>query len=367
MQFETLYHQGRKGAIYSWKIYTEGNEICTEYGQIDGKKQLERKPVQGKNIGKSNETTPQAQAESEAASKHRHKLERKYSTTVEAAKDPVFLPMLANSWEKCKKKVTYPVSVQRKLDGVRCMAFWHGDSVKLLSRGGKEWKIPHIAGELEKFLPEDLVFDGEIYIHGMLLQDINKLVKKHRPGPEGSERLEYWVYDCFKMGETEMVWDERGSILSQIGINKNHERNKVCINGKGWVANSEEEIIRFQQQFIKDGYEGAIVRCLDGDYNLGHRSRKLLKVKSFLDEEFKVIGFTHGEGRASKCVIWICETKEGKEFNVFPRGTFEERENWLEHGDDYVGKMLNIRFSHWSEENKPQQPIGITFRLPEDM
>ena len=72
---------------------------------------------------------------------HKTILERKYSLTVEAAKELVFLPMLANSWEKCKKKVVYPVDVQRKLDGVRCMAFWHGDEVKLLSRGGMEYNV----------------------------------------------------------------------------------------------------------------------------------------------------------------------------------------------------------------------------------
>ena len=50
MNFPILYHQGRKGSIYSWEIWTEDNEICTKYGQIDGKKQLERKPIEGKNI-----------------------------------------------------------------------------------------------------------------------------------------------------------------------------------------------------------------------------------------------------------------------------------------------------------------------------
>ena len=366
MQFDTLYHQGRKGAIYSWNISTEGNEICIERGQVDGKKTLERKAVQGKNLGKANETTPEAQAQSEAASKHRNKLERKYSLTVEAAKDPVFLPMLANSWEKCKKKVEYPVDVQRKLDGVRCMASWNGDTVKLLSRGGKEYKVAHISNQLAEFLPKDLVFDGEIYVHGMPLNMINRLVKKPRPGPEGSSQLEYHVYDCFRMGETETEWRERSEILFNAFVfDWKYELSKI-VNCQSWLAHSEEEVLKLQQQFIQEGYEGAIVRCLDGDYNLGHRSRKLLKVKSFLDAEYEVVGATKASGIQEGCVIWTCKTKDGDEFNVAPRGTHDERRELYKRVDDFVGKLLTVRYA-WEHDGIPQQPIGIAFRLEADL
>lgn len=363
IQFPVLYHQSRKGKIHSWKIWTEGNEICTERGQVDGKKTLDRKPVRGKNLGKANETTPETQAQAEAASKHKNKLDRKYSKTIEEAKDPVFLPMLANSWEKCKKKVEYPVDVQRKLDGVRCMAFWHGDEVKLLSRGGKEYKVAHLSEELAGFLPEGMVLDGEIYIHGTPLNMINRLVKKPRPGPEGSAQLEYHVYDCFYMGETDVPWsDRRHEIYNRLGM---QDTGKVvgCLH---WEANNEEEIHNLQAKFIQEGYEGAIVRCLDGDYNLGHRSRKLLKVKSFIDDEFRVVGFTQATGTHEGCVIWTCVTKELQEFNVTPRGTLDERRELYKVGDKYKGRLLTVRYA-WENEGVPQQPIGIAFRLEEDL
>lgn len=30
-----LYHEGRKGKLYSWRVWTEGAKIVTEYGQDD--------------------------------------------------------------------------------------------------------------------------------------------------------------------------------------------------------------------------------------------------------------------------------------------------------------------------------------------
>ena len=56
-KLETLYHQGKTGAIVQWDIWTEGADICTEYGQIGGKMQTARKTATPKNVGRANATT----------------------------------------------------------------------------------------------------------------------------------------------------------------------------------------------------------------------------------------------------------------------------------------------------------------------
>ena len=150
-KLETLYHKSKTDAIVQWDIWTEGADIVKEYGQIGGKMQTERRTAIGKNIGRSNETTPEEQAVLEATARHKKKLDGKYSLTIEDCKKEVFLPMLAASFDKRKDKVTYPVDVQPKLDGVRCLAYWDGDSVKLMSRGGKQWKCcDHIIEAIER-------------------------------------------------------------------------------------------------------------------------------------------------------------------------------------------------------------------------
>ena len=134
-KLETLYHKSKTGAIVQWNIWTEGADIVTKYGQIGGKMHTARKTATPKNVGRANATTADEQAILEAKAKHKKRLDGKYSLTIEDSNKEVFLPMLASDFEKRKDKVTYPVDVQPKLDGVRGLAYWEGGSVKLMSRG----------------------------------------------------------------------------------------------------------------------------------------------------------------------------------------------------------------------------------------
>lgn len=373
MEFPTLYHKTKTNKIVSWKIWTSGASIYTEYGEVDGKKQQACKVAVPKNIGKSNETSAAEQAESEAASMYKHRLDRKYSQTPETAQEEiVFLPMLANDFEKHKSKVEYPVYIQPKLDGVRCMAFWEESivdgeiirQVRLLSRGGKDYSVPHIQKALIDMLPIDAVFDGELYIHGETLQGINRLVKKFRPGPDGTERIQYHVYDTFKSSTLKSPFSAR--VLTLRALCPNKEENPVKIVTT-LAAESEKEVYKLMGEFISAGYEGAIVRKPKGEYELGYRSRDLLKVKTFFDAEFKIVGHTFGTGRADKSVVWTCVQEENKEFSVVPKGTIEEREAWGAKAKKYYGKMLTVKFWNRTEDNIPQFPVGVAIRLEEDM
>jgi ATP-dependent DNA ligase len=147
---------------------------------LDGEMQVSVKKAQAKNVGKSNETSAIQQAEIEAEALYVFKRDRKYfETKEEAEKGVVILPMLAKEIDK--KKIIYPCLVQPKLDGVRCLAYWENDKIKLLSRGGKEWTVPnHINFQLESLLPKDCMFDGELYVHGKNFDTITTYVNKRR-------------------------------------------------------------------------------------------------------------------------------------------------------------------------------------------
>jgi len=362
---KTLYHTSKTGAIVEWDIWTEGADIVTEFGQRNGKKQLARKTATSKNVGRSNETTPEDQAILEMKSMHKKKLDGKYSTTLKGAKQEVFLPMLASSFDKRKDKVTYPVDVQPKLDGVRCLAYWDGDSVKLMSRGGKQWECcNHIVEELMKILPKGMVLDGELYIHGKSFQEITKLVKKWRPE---SVDIVFHVYDVPKEpdGAIRPVWaDRRWSLESLLEPFEECDSLEVVDTH---LANTEEDVYKLQSQFLEEGYEGAIVREFDGEYRFGYRSNKLLKVKNFCDEEYEIVDYTTGVGRFEGCIIWICKTDNGDEFKVVPQGTMEERKATYDTAGEHIGELLKVKFFELTDDNIPRFPVGIGIRLPEDM
>lgn len=369
MKRKTLYHKGKGGAMYQWTIWTKGPEIHTEHGKVGGKMTPSMKVAKGKNIGKKNETSPSKQAELEAESMYTHKLERKYSTTPDAADAPVFLPMLAHPFDKVKPaKLTWPADEQPKLNGVRCLARWEGSSIRLMSRGGKTYEVPHLQEDIAKFLPDDMVLDGEIYIHGATLQQINKLVKKFRPGPDGTARLQLWVYDLFETENTDMVWKDRRFELVDIFKDVKKAKVKSLIQVPSKPVRTSEEVIAVQNAYIGEGFEGGIVRLLDGKYELGHRSRNLLKVKSFEDDEFEIVGFTTGRGKFKGCVIWIVKTKDGQEFKVVPKGTLEDKKDKYKNGKSYLGQMLTVRYAELSEDGIPiGNTVGVGIRDPYDM
>jgi len=162
--FPVLYHKARSGAIHSWQVEVNGDIIISTHGQVDGQKIFSTKVATPKNVGRSNETTGAQQALIEAQAIWTFKRERKYSLSPSEAQEDVLLPMLAQPFEKREAKLTYPLDVQPKLDGVRALARWEGDKVVLISRSGKPWLVTtHINEQLEKIMPKGTVLDGEIY------------------------------------------------------------------------------------------------------------------------------------------------------------------------------------------------------------
>lgn len=366
MKHPTLYHKGRKGSLHSWKIWTEGAEIVTEHGTVDGKKQISRKTAVPKNVGRANATTANEQAVLEATAMHKYKLDRKYSLTPEKAQDEVLLPMLAQDFEKRKKKdAVYPGDVQPKLDGVRCLARWGDKGVELVSRNGKPYNCPHIVKELETFLHKDTVLDGELYVHGVGFQTVSSWIKKLRP--ETSKVL-YNIYDAPEVqGKDDMDWDHRSQVLVLLEayaatLKLKHIRFVPTIRVK-----NEKEVYEHQIRFVQDGYEGAIFRNLDGLYQYGYRSNDLLKVKTFDDAEFEIVGYSEGIGKDKGTVIWKCKTRNGELFNCRPNGEYEKRKEKFENGHDYIGQMLKVKYFGMTDDNVPRFPIGLGFRLDEDV
>lgn len=364
METKTLYKQNKDKSIQVWNVWTEGSIIKTSFGRLDGAMQESAKEVEQKNVGRSNETTVEQQAELEALSMWKHKIDKGYMENVNDNLQREIAPMLAQVFEKRKGKVSYPVDLQPKLDGLRMLSYWKGDRVVLLSRGNKEFNIPHIAKQLENVLPRGYVFDGEIYIHGVPFQSITSWVKKER---EETKQLEYWIYDCFEIGKENIAWKERYKIIFDLLFIAHENRNKICLVCSQ-SCNNEEEIYSWQKHYVANGFEGAIVRSLNAPYEVGHRSNHLLKVKSFDDHEYRIVGYTNGTGKFSNCVIWICkDNTTDKTFQVVSKATMEEKQEWFVEGNSYISQLLKVKHFGFTDDGLPRFPVGIGFRMEEDM
>jgi DNA ligase-1 len=362
--FPTLYKVDKHKSIRIWRVWTEGDDIVTSFGTLDGQEQVARKKAEPKNVGQKNETTGSEQALLEAASMHKKQQDKGYRLNVAAAKEYILLPMLAQKFEDKKSKLKYPVLVQPKLDGVRCLAYWGEDGIELISRKGKPYNVPHIKKQLEAVLPVGRVFDGELYLHGATFQEVTRLVKKLRPE---TKTIEYWIYDTFEFYGEDTPCKDRIKYLESL---ENLPENIKVV--ETFETSTEQGVYDFQCMFVSQGFEGAIVRCPDAPYEVGHRSNSLLKVKSFLDGEYKVIGFDEGVGKNKGCVTWTCEVTLKPagllgQFNVTPKGTYQQKKEWYSTASSYIGKWLTVKYFELSEDGVPRFPIGLGFRTEEDL
>jgi ATP-dependent DNA ligase len=289
---DKLYHKAKGGDLRQWEVWTEGADIVTRYGTVGGKLQVSRKTAEAKNVGRSNETSPEQQAVLEAKALHKHKLDRKYSLTPEEAQEQLPLPMLAHGFKGTKRKnFSYPGHTQPKLDGVRCLAQRDDDGrVVLTSRQGKPWDIPIIAGQLDKWLPDEMVLDGELYVHGESCQRITSWAKSANPRgksyKEESSGLVYHVYDMPIIdGNDTLTWKERAE---ELYLSKYRKVGNNITRVPVVPVKNEEDVWSEHGLHIHHGYEGAILRGLEGTYRWGYRSEFLLKVKEFQDAEFQV-------------------------------------------------------------------------------
>lgn len=362
-EWPTLFKFSSSGATQRWDIRAildVGGEAAVEvsYGQDGGSIQSTMTRVLGKNIGKKNETTPFEQACLEAESKWKKQKDKGYT---EGKPTEVVLtsPMLAHSYDENKSRVTYPCYWQPKLDGIRAIASMVGGKVTLWSRKGKELdKVPHINKVLETIMVEGDILDGELYCHGTPFQTIISWVKKNRPE---TARITYNVYDVI----TQDKFSNRFKTFCAIIGRKGQGIVKTVHTG---VLNSEAEIEPTHLKAIERGYEGIMLRVGDCKYTSGQRSRELLKVKMFKDDEFEIVGAEEGQGKAEGQATLICKTAAGAEFKARCRGEDSVREEQWKNRAKYVGQKLTVRYQDYTTGDNPvpRFPVGIAVRDYED-
>jgi predicted DNA-binding WGR domain protein len=78
----TLYGKDTKGNIKEWSVYTDGATVTVGHGRLGGKITTKSYEAEAKNVGRSNETTPEEQAELEALAKWTKQLKRGYYHTI---------------------------------------------------------------------------------------------------------------------------------------------------------------------------------------------------------------------------------------------------------------------------------------------
>lgn len=359
-KFPALFELSSRGERKYWTIEVTRGErtayIHIKHGLIMGKEKTSLKRItEGKNIGKSNETTPYEQAISEAKAKWKKKKDKGYVENLDELNNEVLLPMLAHSFQKRGHNIKYPAYVQPKLDGVRCLAKKvDSNTIKYYSRMGKEFTtLEHLTPSLLKIMQVDQVLDGEIYSHDMTFQELIRLIKRLRPN---SNKLGYHVYDLV---DTTKSFEDRYTILKDSFSKFASDHITLLLAN---TVEDKEEISEKHAEYVAAGYEGVIIRNKAGKYKLKSRSADLQKYKEFKDKEFVITGGKESTGSEVGCIIFDVKNDKGQEFAVRPRGSFSQRRKWMRDINSLIGKKLTVRYQELTDDGIPRFPVGIGIR-----
>jgi DNA ligase-1 len=367
-----LYKRTTTGKIQEWEIFIDGDSYWTVTGQAGGKKITNPPTVcVPKNVGKTNETSPEAQAELEAQAKWKKQTEKHYSETIEDVDEFKFVKvMLAKSYEDRKDKMVWDSAlVSPKLDGIRFVA----KKVDSHSRNGKSLGggdvIRTILDPLFDKYP-DLVLDGELYNHEFK-DEFNTLVSliKRDLDKTSDEKLEkilqhlqYHVYDMDVTSPDTYL--TRYIRVKEIITKEFPDLLKYIKFVPYRPVSNHDEMIEYYTKFIGEGYEGAIIR-----YNAKYENKRtwnLLKVKEFDDDEFEIVRVIEGVGRRAGTAGAIeIRLKDGRTCNANIKGGYAFYDEIWEIRESLVGKSATVQFFGYTEYGVPRFPYVIKINREE--
>jgi DNA ligase D-like protein (predicted ligase) len=166
---------------------------------------------------------------------------------------------------------------ERKLDGIRLLAYKKGHTVGLFSRNRLPQQCPPIADAVAELPPRELILDGEVT--GIWGPASTREADK----PRG---FAYHVFDILWIDGrdvTKLTLDERRSLLKGLPLKSPLRRVTALDDEKPW------------ERACKEGWEGVIAKRRDSVYE-HRRSPHWLKMKCEASQELVVGGFTDPQG-----------------------------------------------------------------------
>lgn len=266
--------------------------------------------------------------------------------------------MVPHKLDDYDHKLKYPVMVQRKLDGIRCIAhFDEYGNVSLYSKRMKPFvHLDHIKTALKRWKLKNVYLDGELYSHGLTLHQISSIVMKKRNLTEEerkeSEKIVYMIFDII---DYQKRFQERYAHLQSLFQKKEKDRTKNKMNHiiqlvECDIAKNRDEIDILNNQYLMEKYEGVIVRNMDGLY-VPKRSFDVLRTKEFKHGIFTILSGKSGVGTHKDTLIWELKcnrNNSAKSFYAIQLGTLPERRSlytlYKKDPSQFIGKRVKVKY-----------------------
>jgi ATP-dependent DNA ligase len=258
------------------------------------------------------------------------------------------------------------VIVQPKINGLRCHAIRQtGGRFRLFSREDNEFtQLPLINAALENMAFDNvrpLHFDGELYVHGMSLQDIRTICKRTTTQHPDHDVMEFHIFDRIPF----YVEPSKSQTSRLLSLNQllcwPHKQDRQRIHIVPFYQQNLDEVDSLLAQHLSEGYEGIMLRNPNALYEF-RRSNNLLKLKPrqigaftilYANEAIDIYGMP--KDTLGSLTLRLVDQR------TFHCGagqlTHPQRQFLWDHRDQLPGKTAHIHYQELSDAGIPQQPI----------
>lgn len=289
-------------------------------------------------------------------------------------------------------KLTYPLGGSPKLDGIRAVI---RDGV-VYSRTFKPIRNKHV-----QYLFGHRAFDGldgELIIGDPTADGCYSRTNSGVMSAEGKPDVKFYGFDDFS--SPEKPFQDRLKVAKD-RMHLYNTRSDVFPGECRFVfvphnlIESREVLEIYEKAIVEMGYEGVMLRDINGRYKFGRSTQKeriLLKLKRFSDSEAEIIGAvellhnnnpgirnektgviersTNQENMVPSGILGafvVRDLKTGVEFEVGTGFSMEERKiYWNDYGP-LVGQIIKYKYFPYGEKDKPRHPVFLGFRDESDI
>ena len=278
----------------------------------------------------------------------------------------LLLPMLAKTYSGNVWKKVSCMYGQYKINGLRCIitAYTQNDMFKPIrlrfqSREGIIWNtLENLSDYLLSIIPANIIrdmidgyvaLDGEIYLPGYTINQINHFVKD--ANCVENKLLQFWCYDIMMEGNQAHRNMYRYHIKKPTSFNsiKEHYNNKerlIILHNK-YITN-DNEAIDARNHFINLGFEGLILRNAKTNYQYGRRRANYMeKFKDAAEGDFIILDIYKEKKRDLPILLCKNDINNEKFETRVCTSHIVQREVFFD-SQSYIGRTVHIEYGERS-------------------
>lgn len=195
-------------------------------------------------------------------------------------------PMLASNYDE--SKLVFPLGAQPKIDGVRGLNLCGQLTGRSLKTFKNKFNTEYFSNQIYMGL------DGELAAERECHPDLCRLTTSAMNRIDGNPYVMWHIFDLLNGATIDLPYGERYSILKDRITNGFVTRVQVV---PMHVCKTLDELLEWDNKWLAAGYEGTIIRDLNGMYKQGRstvREGGLLRIKRFTEEEALVLEIIEG-------------------------------------------------------------------------